>query len=98
MRTILTCIHIYKSRAHATCLKKLAGVQLLTADMSGNHVHGDITVLLCLINVVVAGRLDHTGTHTLIINPVGHSRYHVRQQCCCAVNELAELVHLHMSV
>ena len=45
--------------------------------------------------IPVACRLKHAGPHTLIINPVGHRCNHVRQQRGCAMNELAELVHLY---
>ncbi len=51
---------------------------------------------LGLVDVSVAGRLQHAGPHTLIIDPVGHGSNHVWQQRCRAMNELAELVHLHI--
>ena len=51
---------------------------------------------LCLVGISEVCRLQHAGPDALIINPVRHCSYHIRQQCGCAVNEFAELVHLQV--
>ena len=51
---------------------------------------------LGLMDVSVAGRLQHAGPHALIIDPVGHSSNHVWQQRCRAMDEFAELVNLQI--
>jgi len=49
---------------------------------------------LGLMDVSVAGGLQHAGPDALVIDPVGHSSNHVWQQRCGAMDEFAELVHL----
>lgn len=51
---------------------------------------------LSLVDVSVAGGLQHAGPHALVIDPVGHSSNHVWQQGRGAMDELAKLVNLHI--